>query len=287
MSVVESTPSARHLEPASWARCIVSLPSLPSAFIAAVELLSNDDASAASCIAAIERDQALTVRVLRLANSPFYGAQGQVSRIGDAVQMLGLRTVASALAAVSLRTALGSLRCDGFCFASYWRHTLCTAIAARELAQVASRDAGEAFLLGLLHDVGKLVLAMTSPELESQALQLVRSSGLAMHDAEQQLLGVTHAEVGAVVARQWNFPATFAEAIADHHRPTPTPAGERPSFPLLIHLANQMAHGLEKPSADIEALLNDPLWSVLGCSEQQLRALTARITDELHIMSCA
>ena len=95
MSVVEAIPPDRLLEPAAWARCIVSLPSLPSAFIAAVELLSNDDASAASCIAAIERDQALTVRVLRLANSAFYGAPGQVSRIGDAVQMLGLRTVAS------------------------------------------------------------------------------------------------------------------------------------------------------------------------------------------------
>lgn len=287
MSVVEAPPPARHLEAAAWARCIVSLPSLPSAFIAAVELLSNDDASAASCIAAIERDQALTVRVLRLANSPFYGAQGQISRIGDAVQMLGLRTVASALAAVSLRTALGSLRCKEFCFASYWRHTLCTAIAARELAQVTKLDAGEAFLLGLLHDVGKLILAMTSPELESQALQLVRSEGMAMHEAEQQLLGVTHAEVGAVVARQWNFPATFAEAIADHHRPVPARAGERPSLALLIHLANQMAHDLEGPSSNIETRLNDPLWSVLGSSEQVMRALTVRITDELQIMAGA
>jgi putative nucleotidyltransferase with HDIG domain len=287
VSIMELTPPTRHLEPAAWARCILTLPSLPSAFIAAVELLSNDDASAASCIAAIERDQALTVRVLRLANSPFYGAQGQVSRIGDAVQMLGLRTVASALAAVSLRTALGSLRCDGFCFASYWRHTLCTAIAARELAQVASRDAGEAFLLGLLHDVGKLILAMTSPELESQALQLVRSDGLTMHDAEQLLLGVTHAEVGAVVARQWNFPAAFAEAIADHHRPVPAPAGEGPSLPLLIHLANEMAHGVEEPSSNTETRVNDPLWSVLGSSEQAMRALTARVTDELQIMAGA
>ena len=206
MSVVEAPPPARHLEAAAWARCIVSLPSLPSAFIAAVELLSNDDASAASCIAAIERDQALTVRVLRLANSPFYGAQGQISRIGDAVQMLGLRTVASALAAVSLRTALGSLRCKEFCFASYWRHTLCTAIAARELAQVTKLDASEAFLLGLLHDVGKLILAMTSPELESQALQLVRSEGMAMHEAEQQLLGVTHTRKWV---RSWPDSGTF------------------------------------------------------------------------------
>ncbi|MDR7151590.1 putative nucleotidyltransferase with HDIG domain [Hydrogenophaga palleronii] len=286
MNAVASTALARQLEPAAWARCIVSLPSLPSAFIAAVELLNNDDASSAACIAAIERDQALTVRVLRLANSPFYGAQGQVSRIGDAVQMLGLRTVASALAAVSLQTALGSLRCKAFCFPSYWRHTLCTAIAARDLAQVASLDASEAFLLGLLHDVGKLILAMTHPDLESQALQLVQSDGIAMHEAEQQLFGVTHAEVGAVVAKQWNFPASFAEAIADHHRPEPAPAGHSPDFPLLIYLANQMAHGLETPP-ELEARLKHPLWSSLGTSDQQLQALAEQVGTELQIMSCA
>lgn len=286
MSNLEAATPARHLDAAAWARCLVSLPSLPSAFIAAVELLSNDDAPAASCIAAIERDQALTVRVLRLANSPFYGAPGQVSRIGDAVQMLGLRTVASALAAVSLRTALGSLSCKEFCFADYWRHTLCTAIAARELAQVAKMDTGEAFLLGLLHDVGKVILAMTSPELESHVLQLARSEGMAMHDAEQRLFGVTHAEVGAVVARQWNFPASFAEAIADHHR-SPTTTGGQVTFPHLIYMANQLAHDLETPCTDTNALVKEPMSSVLGCSEQDMRALGTRVSDELHIMSCA
>ena len=287
MSAVQALPTARHLEPAAWARCIVSLPSMPSAFSAAVRLLGNDNASAASCISAIERDQALTVRVLRLANSPFYGAQGQVSRIGDAVQMLGLRTVASALAAVSLRTALGSLRCSEFHFANYWRHTLCTAIAARELAQLASLDVGEAFLLGLLHDVGKVILAMTSPELETQALQLASAQGIPLHEAEQQLFGVTHAEVGAVVARQWNFPAHFAQAIADHHRPPAATAEGGLSLAGLVHLANDMAHHLEAPTPDIEALLQEPVWSALRCSEPQRRALIARITDELQIMSSA
>jgi len=284
VSTLESAPPTQHPQTAAWARCIVTLPSLPRAFIAAVDLLSNDNASAADCIEAIERDQALTVRVLRLANSPLYGAQGQVSRIGDAVQMLGLRTVASALAAVSLQTALSSLQCKHFSFSSYWHHTLCAAISARELAHAASLDAGEAFLLGLMHDIGKLILAMTSPNLESQALQLVRSEGMTMHEAELQLLGVTHAEVGAVVARQWNFPAAFAAAIAEHHHPAPVMPGERISYPLLIHLANKMAYGLED---DMETLVQDPIWAALGCDERQLRDLSKRIADELLIMAKA
>jgi len=287
VSVVASVAADGHLKPAEWARCIGELPSLPSAFLAAVEVLSRDDAPASACIEAIERDQALTVRVLRLANSAFYGAPGQVARIGDAVQMLGLRTVASTLAAVTLRASLGSVRCEGFCFDSYWRHTLCTAIAARELAKLASLDTGEAFLLGLLHDVGQLVLAMTSPALEAQALQLCRSEGVSMHEAELRVFGVSHAEVGAAVARQWNFPASLSAAIAGHHGPAPIPTGQRLTGLHLVRLANHMAHELENAANDRESLLADPLWSVLGVSKQRLRDLTERITGELDIMSSA
>lgn len=290
---VESAAPPRHLKPATLARCIGELPSLPGAFIAAVEALSKDDAPASTCIEAIERDQALSVRILRLANSAFYGAQGQVASIGDAVQMLGLRTVASTLAAISLRSSFGAVRCEGFSFDTYWRHTLCTAISARELARIASLDTGEAFLLGLLHDVGKLILAITSPELEAQALRLCAAEGLALHEAEQRVLGVSHAEVGATVAQQWNFPATLSAAIATHHLPASIPEGERLTFSHLVQLANHMAHGLEAaptegagPEAETDFLM-DPMWSVLDASEPQLRRLTQRIVSELSVMSCA
>lgn len=290
---VESAPPPRHLKPATLARCIGELPSLPDAFIAAVEALSQDDAPASTCIEAIERDQALSVRILRLANSAFYGAQGQVASVGDAVQMLGLRTVASTLAAISLRATFGSVRCEGFCFDAYWRHTLCTAISARELARFMSLDPGEAFLLGLLHDVGKLILAMTSPELEAQALRLCASEGIALHEAEQVVFGASHAEVGATVASQWNFPATLSAAIATHHLPAPIHTAERLDFSHLVQLANHMAHGLEAaPTADMGAdadveFLMDPMWSTLEANKQQLRRLAQRVVSELSVMSSA
>lgn len=287
MSAVETVAAERHLKPADWARCIGELPSLPSAFLAAVQVLSRDDAPAAACIEAIERDQALTVRVLRLANSAFYGTPGQVARIGDAVQMLGLRTVASTLAAVSLRGSLGSVRCEGFNFDRYWRHSLCTAIAAREMAKLASIDTGEAFLLGLLHDVGQLVLAMSSPALAAQALQLCRSETVSMHAAELRVFGVSHAEVGAAVARQWNFPTSISEGIAGHHGPALFPSWQRLTCTHLVQLANAMAHGLETSTGDREPLLADPLWSILGVGPQRLSELMERISDELDILSCA
>jgi putative nucleotidyltransferase with HDIG domain len=226
------------------------------------------------------------VRVLRLANSAFYGARGQVSRIDDAVQMLGLRTVASTLAAVSLRATLGAVRCDGFQFDAYWRHTLCTALSSRELARQASLDPGEAFLLGLLHDVGKLILAMTSPALQTQALRLCQAEGVSAHEAELRVFGVSHAEVGAAVVRQWNFPETIAQTIAHHHQPLDiTPAsGVNPSN--LVHMANRLAHGLEDAASSSQGVMSDPMWSVLGTSDAHFRRLTERVSGELDALSC-
>lgn len=287
-SDVEVAPlSVMHLQPAAWAKCIDELPSLPSAFIAAVQALGQDDAPASSCIDAIERDQALTVRILRLANSVFYGAPGHVSRIADAVQMLGLRTVASTLAAMSLRSTLGSLRCEGFSFDTYWRHTLCTALAAREIARTVAQDPGEAFLLGLLHDVGKLILAMTSPELEAQALHVSRSEGISHEAAEVRVFGVSHAEVGAAVARQWNFPTSISVAIANHHQPLAVQTAGRLKQSQLVFLANHMAHSLEASTEVTDELLNDPVWSVLGIGTEQLRQLTQRVHGELCVMALA
>lgn len=285
MTAVDPLATGRPVEPAEWMGCIVKLPSLPSAFLAAVEVLAQDHAPISACIEAIERDQALTVRVLRLANSAFYGAPGQVSRIGDAVQMLGLRTVASTLAAVSLRATLASLRCEGFRFEAYWRHTLCTALAARELAKFVSLDSGEAFLLGLLHDVGQLILAMTRPALQAQVLQRCRSDGLSMHEAESQLFGVTHADVGAAVARQWNFPAAIADAIAAHHRPSRFLPSEGFTPSNLLRMANQFAHEMADAPDAATGLLKDPLWSHLGIAEPALSERMQRIAAELDIVS--
>jgi putative nucleotidyltransferase with HDIG domain len=284
---VEDVSTNRPLQPADWARCIGELPSLPRAFVAAVEVLGQDHAPASACIDAIERDQALTVRVLHLANSAFYGAPGKVSRVGDAVQMLGLRTVANTLAALSLRTTLTALQCKGFPFEAYWRHSLCTAISAREFAKRVSLDTGEAFLLGLLHDVGRLILAVTSPALEARALQRYRQEGMSMHEAEQRVFGVSHTEVGAAVTRQWNFPPSITDAVLHHHQPAALLKTESIGMGHLLHLANAMAHGMEGADPALPSLVSDPLWPALRISALHLHALADQIAAELNLMSRA
>lgn len=283
-ALVES-PVAAMPDTAAMARCIGELPALPRALIAAVKVLSQDDVPAADCIDAIERDQALATRMLRLANSAFYGARGQVSSIGDAVQMLGMRTVASVVAAVSLRSTLAQLKCEAFSFETYWEHALSTAIMARELSRPATHDPGEAFLAGLLHDVGQLILVMSHPEQTEQALQLSQEAGIDLYEAERQTIGISHDEVGANVARHWNFPSSIVSAIAAHHVPLPPEPGDRVSLSTVIHLADVLAHQLDSGERDTEALDSLEALATLQLTHDTLQSLFARTEQELAAFS--
>jgi putative nucleotidyltransferase with HDIG domain len=270
---------------AAMARCIGELPALPRALLAAVRVLSQDNVPAGECIDAIERDQALATRMLRLANSAFYGARGQVSSIGDAVQMLGMRTVASVVAAVSLRSTLAQLKCEAFSFEAYWQHALSAAIIARELSRPAAHDPGEAFLAALLHDVGQLILVMSHPEQAERALQLSQETGIDLYESERQVIGISHDAVGADVARHWHFPASIVSAIAAHHTPLPPEPGDRLSLSALIHLADALAQRLDSGEHSCGVPGDEDTRACLQLTEDSLQQLFARTEQEIAAFS--
>ena len=269
------------------ARCIGELPALPLALVVAVQALSSDDLPASACVDAVERDQSLATQLLRLANSAFYGARGQVASVEDAVGMLGLRTVASVVAAVSMRSTLALVQCNGFRFEIYWRHALTTAVIARELARPATLDPGEAFLAGLLHDVGQLLLVVAHADWAERALQLSREEQIDLCDAERRLIGVGHDEVGADVMRHWHFPERLVNAVGAHHAPLAAEPGDRLSLSELVRLSDQLAHHLEADSGDpvpVEALAG---WESLCLDEASLSSLLERTQREISAFESA
>lgn len=244
-----ATPAAPHaaLDTAALARRIADLPPLPQALREALRVLRDERLSATRCVELVERDQALAVRVLRLANSPFYGMSGRVASVGDAVQLLGLRTVAGVLAAVALRSSLADLSSRGFDFEAYWRHAAACGVAARALAGDAGLDGDEGFLAGLLHDIGLLVLAAMCPDEAGQVRAVCREEGVALHEAELRVLGMTHADVGARVAAAWNLPHAIVDAIACHHKARHGTDRLVADLPMLIEAADHWAHLLDGP----------------------------------------
>lgn len=283
MSVSKGILWTEQLDSEALARCIGELPVLPLALMVAVQALSTDDLPASACVDAVERDQSLATRLLRLANSAFYGSRGEVASVEDAVSMLGLRTVASVVAAVSMHSTLAMVQCKGFRFEAYWRHALTTAIVARELARPAALDPGEAFLTGLLHDVGQLLLVVACADWAERALQLSGEEHIDLCEAERRLIGVSHDEVGADVMRHWHFPERLVVAVAAIHSPLLAPPGDRVSLSGLVRMADLLANHIEDESESLTPFAAPDGWEMLCLDESFLPALLERTQSEISV----
>lgn len=275
-------PAPERVDLGLLAECVRALPAFPQALIEVMRALAHGELSARRSIDLIEHDQALAASTLRLANSAFYGAAGRVGSIGDAVRVLGLRTVAGVLTAATLHDSLRVDQCPGFDFGVYWRHAMSSAAIARELAQLACQDADEAFLAGLMHDVGVLVLAAYEPTRAAAVLALARESHLAIEQAELQLLGVTHPRVGSLVARRWHFPPSIVEAIERHHEPMAVDGPGERGLTWLIRATEVMAHALPAPGEAPPPLprLAPEIWRQLGQPAEALAPMLQRLADD-------
>ena len=151
----------------SLAEMIARLHKLPAMPAVAMELLSSlsDDNTEVDALARrIAQDQAIAARVLRVANSPFYGLQTQVGSIRDAIVVLGFSSVRSLVLTATVVSGLPAGRCPGFSQEHFWRHGLAVGVAARSLAQALGRKADNLFIAGLLHDIGRLAMVVVAPD---------------------------------------------------------------------------------------------------------------------------
>lgn len=212
---------------------VEQLPSMPLIVAEALQLLEQSETDAASIARLIERDQALTARLLRVANSPIYSFSRRITTIRLAISLLGNEAIREILLAATLYELLhtGS---SVWARELFWQYCLYSACATRIFARrLGYRLAGEAFTAGLLHDLGILLTAAFLPA-EFHAIQRHQQhSGCAYVEAEHAVLGTTHAELGAWLAERWNLPSVLIHALAYHHCSGPLPAHEHP--PLLAH----------------------------------------------------
>jgi putative nucleotidyltransferase with HDIG domain len=218
---------------------IVELPTLPIIVPQVLQLVEDQRSSAGDLARVIGSDQALASRVLRLANSAFYGFRREIVTINHAVVLLGFDTVKSiVLAATVFETLSDGNVVSGFDRPQFWLHVGSTAAAARHLAKALRvADPEAAFVGGLLHDVGKVVLDRFFYRRYAEAARLAMETPCLIREAELSLFNVNHAEVGRWLAERWRFPAAIVEPMAFHHRP----AGAAPDYrglTAVVHLAD-------------------------------------------------
>ena len=252
------------------------LPSLPSAVSELLISFANEDVDIGVIAHQIARDQGLTARVLRVANSSFYGLQSKVGTINEAVVVLGFRAVRSMVLAVGVSGAFRCDQCAGFDAQNYLRHCVAVGLGARALAQLTGYNPELAFTGGILHDIGEMVLASNFPKEYAEVLAYRKKHDCFLVVAERDILGMDHTEVGRMLAETWRFPPALLEAVAEHHAPAGATAG---SLANLIHVADAIAHGLGVGNAVDELVMpvERTAWQRLGLDAGKIARILPQV----------
>jgi HD-like signal output (HDOD) protein/CheY-like chemotaxis protein len=227
------------------------VPSPPTIYFQVVEELQSADASVEKLGELIAQDPAIAAKVLQLANSAVFGLQLQVIQPAEAVAYIGLETTRALVLLAHTFSQLEQLDLAAFSIESLWHHSVSAGQIARQIAELEQSGvevAEQAFAAGLLHDIGKLLFAANLPELFGQALTLAREQQCALWEAEGQIPGVCHAELGACLLGIWGLPTPIVEAVALHHYPGRL--ATRTFGPLAaVHVANTLEHELRPEPA--------------------------------------
>jgi putative nucleotidyltransferase with HDIG domain len=224
-------------------KLIGDLPATPGIVTLLMSLTSDVNININKITRAILSDQSLTARVLRLSNSSFYGRSKEVRTLNDAIVILGFKTLRSLVVAMSTQAMYrsgGKAEIQN----KLWEHALATAICSREIAQVVGyTQVEEAFISGLLHDIGKLVMIQKMPDVYSAIIAKVEAAQGSFLEAEDAELGFNHTDVGLLLLHKWAFPKDLAIAVFEHH--APGDQGEKSiSLSVIINLGNCLAKRL-------------------------------------------
>lgn len=197
------------------------LPSMPAVIQKIIASYTNENLDITSLARLIARDQGLSAKVLRVANSPFYGLPRTIASIQDAILVMGFTSVRSIVLSAGFVNAFPATAGSLFDRHAYWKHSFRVAGYAKALAQSLREDSQMAFTAAMFHEIGQIILDVCIPDQFAQILQEQAMSGHNMAEIEQAQLGFNHAFIGAEMARIWNFPPDIEDtirywAIPDH-----------------------------------------------------------------------
>jgi len=272
-------------DPADIAKLIernLTIPTIPDVAARALRALSNPNSSAASIAAIIQEDQGLTARILQVANSAMYGLLKEVKSLPQASMLLGFEALKTIVITVSAR---GLYKRFGLVERNLWQHSVACALAAQHIADDrSSQGKEEAFVAGLMHDVGKVVMNNSERERYMRACQVASDRGCTDLQAEQEVFGFTHADVGSLLVKRWGLSEALEQAVFLHHEPelASSLAPEHEELVYVTHVADQICYHLslgqktappEDDTVDLEAFVR------LGFEEEDLPPLCETIQE--------
>ena len=244
-----------------------TFPSLPSSYFEVMKELGSPDASADRVGELIAKDLAMTTKMIQMVNSAFFGMQRQITDPTEAVMVLGMETVRSLVLSIQAFSQFDKVKPIYFSIDKVWKHSMAVAKIAREIVMFETKDpnmANEAYTAGLLHDVGKLILATNLDDQYSGALKLAKSKSIPAWEVEHEVFSASHAEVGGYLLSHWGLPVAIVEATALHHNPGNSPSTE--FTPLTaVHVANVLeSENLKEPNGFVQPVIDEAYLERIG-----------------------
>lgn len=252
------------------------LPTIPVVATKVMQLIESEKATAEELAKVVASDPAVAARVLKISNSSFYGCQRQIQTLSHAIVVLGFSTLKSLVVAASVKQVYKPY---GLTEKMLWEHSFGAGLAARIIAKetrVANEE--EAFLGGLFHDIGKIIMNNMDSQQFQAAMQKCYNDQVSFSEAERQVYSYTHSEVGALVIKKWNFPDILMHAVLKHH--TFDFAEDEDDYQVrlacVVGLANMFCHkagvGTRDPDESLELFETVPA-KLLGIDQQKMEIL--------------
>lgn len=254
---------------------VKDVPTLPVIYQKLFQKMQDPNVAVPEIAEIITQDPALTAKILHLVNSAFYGYSKKIKTISRAVVVLGFRAVRSAALAVSVFDYFADEESDGVNMLDFWKHSIAVATITRVLAtELKFQQQDEAFIVGLLHDVGKLIEKRYFEEDFQEVCTVATEQHLSWYECEKALFQINHATIGKAIFRAWDFPPTVVDAVQFHHNPASST--KAPQLTALVHVADVISYQLDfgAPGA----------WAPKECDPDALKmlGLTMERTLEFH-----
>jgi len=258
------------------------LPTIPVVATKVMQLIESEKATAEELAKIVASDPAVAARVLKISNSSYYGCQRQIQTLSHAIVVLGFGTLKSLIVAASVKQVYQPY---GLTEKMLWEHSFGAGLAARIIAkETRLANEEEAFLGGLFHDIGKIIMNSMNSRQFQDVMQRCYNDGLSFEEAERQVYSYTHSEVGGLVIKKWNFPDMLMHAVLNHHS---FDFGEdtemfQVNLTCVVGLADMFCHkagiGIREPEDGLDLLQTVPA-QILGLTEQHLETLLALFTE--------
>jgi len=258
-------------------RRIQTLPSLPQVVQELTTMVESPDVTAKEMGKLISSDQVLSAKVLKLVNSPFYGFPGRISSISHAIILLGFNVIKGVVLSASVFDLMEKS------MVGLWEHSLGSAVVSGTISRTLGlSEPEEISTAALLHDIGKVLVRVSLNEDYEKIASLVETNGCSFREAEQEVLGVDHAEIGSWLAEEWGLPERLSIPITYHHEPEK--ATKFQNRVAVVHIADSVvrAFGVGSGGDGWAGRISPQAWEYVGMDETDLALLMKQILTDLE-----